>query len=297
MKKRSTAIILALTAAALYAINIPFSKLLLANIGPTALASLLYLGAGLGMAVTSIATSYAKKKSSLSDPIRILFAKGNRIYTVGMVILDIAAPIFLMYGIKYANSSNVSLLNNLEIAATSLIALIIFKEKISKTLFCGIILVIISGGLLSYEGAEGLSFSIDSLFVIAACICWGLENNCTKKLSHNDSNAIVITKGIFSGIGSLTLAIVSKESFPHIIYIIFALVLGYIAYGLSIKLYVMAQNVIGAAKTRAFYSVSPFLGVFFSFVFLKETASPLFLYALVTMVLATAVIIFDTMRE
>lgn len=203
------AIFYAILAAALYALNAPVSKLLLQNVPPTMMAGYLYLGAGIGMAVMGLArskTGHGKKEA--------LLTKKDLPYTVGMVVLDIAAPIFLMIGLTRTTAANASLLNNFEIVATSLIALLIFKEKIGKRLWIAIGLITLSSILLSVEDASSFQFSIGSLFVLQACVCWGLENNCTRNLSHSDPLEIVVIKGFGSGIGSVIIGLAVGEALP-----------------------------------------------------------------------------------
>ncbi len=283
---KAKAIIYALLAAAFYAINIPASKLLLTHTGPTTMAALLYLGAGLGMSVLSVADK--SDKGAKLD-------RHDLPYTIGMIVLDIAAPIFLMLGISYGTSANASLLGNFEIVATTLIALLIFKEKVSKRLWAAILLITLSSAMLSFEGAGSFSFSYGSLFVIAATVCWGLENNCTRNISSKDTYQIVILKGIFSGLGALIIAFIKHESMPSLIYILAALILGFVAYGLSIFLYVRAQSVIGVAKTSAYYAVAPFIGAFLSFAFLHERLTWIYLVSLLVMIAGASVVIADTL--
>ena len=215
-------------------------------------------------------------------------------YTVAMVVLDIIAPILLMFGITMTNSANVSLLNNFEIVATSLIALFIFKEVISKRLWIAIFLVVVATIVLSFEGTSAFVFNKGSLLVLGACICWGFENNCTKMISNKSSVEIVIIKGIFSGLGSLIVALIIGESIPNFMYLFLVLLLGFISYGLSINFYIKAQSVIGAAKTSAYYSVSPFLGVIFSLLFLGEVPGIQFYIALFIMIISTIIMVKDT---
>lgn len=291
MKAKNFAVLLAILAAALYAINVPFSKLLMTKVPPTVMASFLYLGAGMGMFIYTFAAKLFGK-TAIKEPL----TRKELPYTVAMVILDIAAPIFLMFGIMHTSSASVSLLNNFEIVATSVIAFVIFKEAVSKRLFSAIILVVISSMILTFEGTDGLIFGTGSLFVLAACVCWGFENNCTKMLSNRSSVEIVIIKGIFSGLGSLAVAFISGESLPNIKWLVLVLLLGFVAYGLSINFYIMAQKHIGAAKTSAFYSVAPFLGVAFSMIFVGETPSLQFYIAFAVMVAATALMVKDTLK-
>lgn len=285
------ATIYAILAAALYAINVPLSKLLLEHVAPTMMAAFLYLGAGSGLFLYGLIeklTGKEKKREPLT--------KKELPYTIAMVILDIAAPIFLMLGINATTSANVSLLNNFEIVATSIIALVIFKEVISKRLWLAICLVTIASAILSFEGSGAFVFNQGSLFVLAACLCWGFENNCTKMISNKSSVEIVVIKGTFSGLGSLVVALLLGEKLPQAKWLLCILLLGFVAYGLSIHFYIMAQKDLGAAKTSAYYSVAPFLGVMFSMVLLRERPGLQFYIALMVMLIATFIMVKDTIN-
>ena len=278
MTNNKKAIFYAILAAALYAINAPVSKLLLIQIPSTIMAGLLYLGAGTGM--------YCMEKLKKNNE-ELPLTKKELPYTVAMVVLDIAAPIFLMIGLTKCSAANASLLNNFEIVATSLIALFIFKEAISKRLWLAIVLVTISSILLSFEDMSSLEFSWGSLFVLLACVCWGFENNCTRMLSSKNPAQIVIIKGFGSGLGSVILSLIIGERFFHIGYIALALLLGFVAYGLSIHFYIYAQRDLGAAKTSTYYAVSPFIGAGLSLIIFREVPSIVFIIALAIMALGT----------
>lgn len=131
--------------------------------------------------------------------------------------------------------------------------------------------------------------------MLAATICWGFENNCTRKISSKNTYEIVILKGVFSGLGALTIAFIRKETLPSHLSIALALLLGFVAYGLSIFLYVRAQNVLGTAKTSAYYAVAPFIGALLSFLFLKEKLTWMYLAALAVMILGTLLVVVDTL--
>ena len=281
------AIMFAFLAAVFYAINVPISKVLLQHVGPTTMAALLYLGAGIGIGMMSL---FNKKDREKAESL----TKAELPYIVGMIVLDIAAPIFLMLGISYGSSANASLLGNFEIVATTVIALILFKEAVTKRLWVAIGLITLSSILLSFEGTDSFHFSYGSLLVIMATVCWGLENNCTRELSSKSTYQIVMLKGICSGLGALVIALIKRESFPGIGYIAIALALGFVAYGLSIFMYVRAQNVLGAAKTSAYYAVNPLIGALLAFVFLSESLSWMYVIALIVMVFGSALVVVDT---
>ena len=281
------AIMFAFLAAVFYAINVPISKVLLQHVGPTTMAALLYLGAGIGIGMMSL---FNKKDREKAESL----TKAELPYIVGMIVLDIAAPIFLMLGISYGSSANASLLGNFEIVATTVIALILFKEAVTKRLWVAIGLITLSSILLSFEGTDSFHFSYGSLLVIMATVCWGLENNCTRELSSKSTYQIVMLKGLCSGLGALVISLIKKESFPGFGFIAIALALGFVAYGLSIFMYVRAQNVLGAAKTSAYYAVNPLIGALLAFVFLSESLSWMYVIALIVMVIGSALVVVDT---
>ena len=286
--KKGTAIIYAILAAAFYAVSIPTSKLLLNRVGPMTMAALLYLGAGIGIGILSLFLKQDRKA-----PERL--SKTDLPFVIGMILLDVAAPILLMLGITYGTSANASLLSNFEIVGTSIIALLVFREAVSKRLWLAIALITLSSILLSFEGTESLRFSSGSLFVLAATVCWGFENNCTRKISSKSTYEIVILKGVFSGLGALVIALIKRETVPQFHYIALALLLGFVAYGLSIFLYVRAQNVLGAAKTSAYYAVAPFVGAALSFLFLREKLTWIYIVALTVMILGSVFVVVDTL--
>ncbi len=279
MKKRNaTGIALAVLAAGLYAVNAPFSKILLNVIPPTILAGLLYIGAGIGMLFIHFIR--ALKPNDVKENV---LSQNDLPFTILMILLDIAAPIFLMFGLLSTSAANASLLNNFEIVATAIIALCIFKEFIGKRLWFGIIFITLSCAILTFKDISALHFSYGSLFILLACVCWGFENNCTRKLSSKDPLQIVLLKGIFSGSASLIIGLIRGERVNSILYIIAALVLGLFAYGLSIYFYIYAQRYIGAAKTSAYYAVAPFIGAFISLIIASETPTINFCIGLIFM--------------
>lgn len=278
-EKQKQAVFFAILAAALYAVNAPISMLLLSKVPSAMMAAFLYLGAGVGLSLLQLVqkqTGKSQKEKSLT--------RKELPYTIGMVVLDIAAPLFLMAGLTMTTAANASLLNNFEIVATSVIALVLFHEAISRRLWFAIGLVTLASLILSFEDISSFSFSMGSAFVLLACVCWGFENNCTRMLSEKSPVEIVIIKGFCSGTGSLIIALVIGEKIPGTGYILGALVLGFVAYGLSIFFYIYAQRYLGAAKTSAYYAVSPFIGVALSLVICREAPTPWFLLALLIMI-------------
>lgn len=279
-KKIQPGILLAILAAALYAINAPLSKLLLDYMPQTLMAGFLYLGAGLGMIAIAVLRAFRKVPKAEA---RLTCAELP--YTVAMILLDIAAPICLLMGLRATTAANASLLNNFEIVATAIIALMVFREAVSPRLWAGILLVTSSCALLSFEDITSLHFSYGSLFILLACVCWGFENNCTRKISSKDPLQIVLLKGIFSGLGSILIGLCIGERVTVLWSVFAVLGVGFVAYGLSIYFYVHAQRLLGAARTGAYYAVAPFIGTLLSLVIFRELPGAGYWIALVLMIL------------
>lgn len=286
-KSKHISIIFALLAAAFYAINTPLSKLLLNNVPATFMAAFLYLGAGVGVGIMYLFHWHNEDRAER-------LTKKDLPYTIGMIVLDLLAPIFLMLGIKYGTAANASLLGNFEIVATTLIACLAFKEAVSKRLWAAIGMITLSSILLSFEGAGSFRFSYGSVLVLLATACWGLENNCTRSISDKSTYEIVVLKGVFSGGGAFVIALISGEKLPEIRYILPAMLLGFVAYGMSIFLYIRAQRDLGAAKTSAYYAFAPFVGAFLSFVILGEKLTIVYFAALIIMIAGTVFVVKDT---
>jgi len=272
--KTKTAILFAVLAAGCYGVSAPLSKLLLTKIPPALLAALLYLGAGLGMAAITLARRTAPGEGSEAR-----MTKAELPYIIGMIALDIIAPILLMFGLTMTTPANASLLNNFEIVATSLIALLLFKEAIGRRMWLAIALVTASSAILSFEDISSFSFSAGSLLVVLACLCWGLENNCTRMLSLKDPVQIVAVKGLGAGTGAFLIAFAAGELQGDAFSIALALLLGFFAYGLSIYFYILAQRELGAARTSAYYAVAPFIGVGLSLLVYRQSMTASFLIA------------------
>lgn len=275
--KNTLPVCYAVLAAVCYGISTPLSKLLLVRLNPVFLAALLYLGAGLSMWILSLVQ--ADKRTAQEA----VLTKPDMPYIVGMVLLDILAPVLLMCGLSLTGAGTVSLLNNFEIVITTLIAWTLFKESIGKQVWVAIGLITGASILLSVQDFNNLSFSIGALLAIGACVCWGFENNCTRMLSLKDPLEIVMIKGFGSGLGALAVAYFVGQLSWNTLYVMAAFLLGTVAYGASVYLYILAQRYLGAARTSAYYAFAPFIGVGVAFLLREQAISFQFIIALVMM--------------
>ncbi len=270
------AVLFAVLAAVCYGLSAPFSKLFLDKLSPTFLAGLLYLGAGLGMLLLYIPSL---RRSGREAHV----TRKDLPYLTAMVLLDIAAPILLLWGLSLSTPATVSLLNNFEIAATAVIALVIFKEVVGKRLWAAIGLITLSCIVLSVDDFASLSFSKGAMLALLACLCWGAENNCTRQMSLKNPMEIVLIKGFGSGLGALLIAFVLGEAAWAPAAVLLALPLGAVAYGGSVYFYILAQRDLGAARTGAYYAFAPFIGVFLSFIVVGQPLKTNFVTAFVLM--------------
>ncbi|AKK05881.1 DMT(drug/metabolite transporter) superfamily permease [Corynebacterium mustelae] len=300
---KTKATLCAVLAAAFYAVSVPMSKLFIADVRPAMLAAFLYLGAGVGMTLSVFVPWMFIRSSRQSSRVEVTTGTGHSSwekqdlpFVLAMIALDIAAPILLMFGVSLTTSATVSLLNNFEIVATSVIAFVAFKEEVSRRLWLAIASVTVSSIILSVESDANFSLNYGAIFVLAACVCWGVENNCTTRLSSKSPQQLVIIKGMFSGLGCFVVAKILAEEVPNIGIVAGAMFVGFVGYGLSITFYIFAQRNLGAAKTSAYYAIAPFLGVAFSMIILGEIPNSQFWLALLIMVCATYLMVKDSIE-
>ncbi|MPM88632.1 hypothetical protein SDC9_135736 [bioreactor metagenome] len=248
--------------------------------------ALLYLGAGAGMLLLRFFSHERRDEAPLS--------RQEMPWTISMILLDVIAPFLLLRGLELTTAANASLLFNAEMVVTSLIALAFFHEAIGKRMWFAIGVITLGSILLSidFNNISAWKFSPGSLLVLAACGCWGMENNCTRNMSAKSPAQIVIVKGLGSGLTALLIAVLLKNPFPQfVVAAMLTFCLGFVAYGLSIFFYVKAQRYLGAARTSAYYAAAPFMGVLLAMLILKEVPSWNFMMASVFMLLGAWLVI------
>ena len=279
--------VFAIASAIFFSFNVPISKILLDFVSPYWLASLLYFGAGLG---TLFYYQFTKKKTSTHGKV------SNQTFWYGlMIILDIFAPIFFLIGVKETNGSLVGLLSNAELIFTLMIALLFFREKLSRFSWIASILIVFGLIIANYQGMS-IQIEIGSLWIILGTLFWGLENNVSKKLSFGNPLFVVIFKGIGTGIGTLIIAFILNEVAPTFLYLMFSFVAGFLIYGLSLIFYVNAQRSQGAAKVQLIQSFAPILGGILSWLFFQETLSITTVFGYVMVVIALILLGIDSRK-
>ncbi len=273
-------ILQALIAALFFGASAPIAKLLLGDdIAPIFLAAFLYLGSGTGTFLVRL-TQRMRSKDVEAD-IKLPDIK----WLAGAIISGgILAPIVLMISLQNTLASTASLLLNFEGVGTTLIALLFFKEAISRRAWTAIIVITLASIFLSTNLGEGFGLSLGALGIILACVLWGVDNNFTRNISGKDPLAIVAWKGLVAGTFSFLLAFFLGNELPSLSIILGTLALGFVSYGLSTMLFIRSMRGLGAARTSALYGTAPLAGVLLSIVIFGEFPSFLFVIAAILMI-------------
>jgi len=273
-------ILQALLAAVFFGASAPIAKLLLGdNIAPIFLAAFLYLGSGTGTFFVRL-TQRLRSKDAEAD-----IKSPDIKWLAGAIISGgILAPIILMISLKNTPASTASLLLNFEGVGTTVIALLFFKEAISRRAWIAIIVITLASIFLSANFTGGFALSFGALGIILACVLWGVDNNFTRNISGKDPLAIVAWKGLVAGTFSFFLALFLGNSIPSLVSILSILILGFVSYGLSTILFIRSMRGLGAARTSALYGTAPLAGVLLSIVIFGEIPSFWFIIAAILMI-------------
>jgi drug/metabolite transporter (DMT)-like permease len=280
MKNNNLSFILqALLAAIFFGASSPIAKLLLNDIAPIFLAAFLYLGSGTGTALVKLTQRMRSKEVEAGiKPPDIKWLAG------AIISGGILAPIVLMVSLQNTPASTASLLLNFEGVATTLIALLFFKEAIGRRAWTAIIIITLASIFLSTNFAGSFGLSLGALGVILACVLWGVDNNFTRNISGKDPLVIVAWKGLVAGMFSFFLAMYIGNSMPSFTTILYTLLLGFVSYGLSTMLFIRSMRGLGAARTSTLYGTAPLAGVLLSIVIFGEFPSFLFVIAAILMI-------------
>jgi drug/metabolite transporter (DMT)-like permease len=261
------AVVLALISAALFGVSTPAAKILLGSIDPTILAGLLYCGAGIGVGLLRRWVQFWSGSNSSEAALQ----RQDVPWLVGAIAAGgIAGPVLLMAGLARTDASTASLLLTLEGVATALLAWFVFREHFDRRIAIGMAFLVSGAVVLSWSGEPSISNLIGPLLIVGACIAWGIDNNLTRKVSLADPLQIVEIKGLVAGPVSLVLGLSIGGNLPPLNAAIFAGIVGFIGYGISLALFVRALRHLGTARTGAYFSTAPFLGAVAAVIFLDE---------------------------
>ncbi|CCV11929.1 DMT family transporter [Mesorhizobium sp. STM 4661] len=269
---------LALGSAALFGAVSPLSKLLLDVVSPLMLAGLLYLGAGLGLALFWFYRNSIGEGANEASLQRADLPWLAAAIAVGGVV----APVLLMSGLALATASSAALLLNVEGLATMAIAWLVFRENVDRRLLVGAGAILAGAVVLSWEG-QGLALNAGALLIVGACVAWGIDNNLTRKISAADPVTIAMLKGLVAGTTNVVVALLSGAALPHPASFWAAAVVGFLGIGVSLVMFILALRHLGTARTGAYYSLAPFIGAFLAIALLGESLTVRLLVAGVLM--------------
>jgi len=259
MKIRS--VITGIIAGLLFGVATPLCKIILAGLNSFQLAGLLYFGAAI--AYTPFLIKQGKTEFSS------LRKTGRKLHLAGIILFGgILGPLFLMIGLKTANAMSVSIWLNLEMVATAVLGVLFFKDHLDRFAILGLVLTLIAGIMISVQ--ESSSGVVSGVFVLLACIFWGLDNHLSAIVDGVSPQSITFVKGLFGGLTNFTIGMFVDSHLVHPEYIPVALLIGVFSYGLSIVLYVNSAQNLGATRSQILFSTAPFWGILVAWILLGE---------------------------
>jgi len=254
-------ILAALAAAILFGGSTPFAKLLLGGIDPWLLAGILYLGSGIGLTALSLVAKGERSR----------LGSGEWPWLVGAILSGgVAGPVLLMYGLSGTSAATSSLLLNAEGVLTAVLAWVVFKENADRRIVLGMLAIVAGAVVLSWPGGS-VEPSWPSIAVLAACLCWAIDNNLTRKVSLSDPVQIAAIKGLGAGLTNVVLAVAMGVQIPPPATITAAGAIGFLGYGISLVAFVVGLRELGTARTGAYFSTAPFVGAAVSVLLLGES--------------------------
>jgi drug/metabolite transporter (DMT)-like permease len=248
----------ALLSAVLFGAGTPLAKLLLGDVSPWMLAGLLYCGSGLGLSLIRLVRRAP----------RVHLARGDMLPLVGAIAAGgVAGPVLLMLGLANMPASGASLLLNAEGVFTAALAWFVFRENFDRRIALGMLAIVAGAVVLSVPSGANFGSPWPALAILGACLCWGLDNNLTRKVSLTDATWLAAIKGVVAGPVNLILAFALGAVLPAFPAVSGALVVGFFAYGVSLALFIVAMRHVGTARAGAYYSIAPFFGAVLAFAF------------------------------
>ena len=280
MKPRSSAsaVLAALTAAALFGASTPFAKQFVGDMSAVLLAGLLYLGSGVGLTGVRLLRDHGWRHPGLT--------RSEWPWLLAAIACGgVVGPALLMLGLASTSAATASLLLNMEGVLTALLAWFVFKENAGRRVVVGMALVVAGGLLLSWPGpVAGTSpGGMGAALIVGACLCWALDNNLTRQVANSDALFIAGLKGVVAAVVNIGLALALGQSLPPWSLVAPVLLIGFLGYGISLALFVLALRGLGAARTGAYFGAAPFMGAAMAIGVFGETTSPLFWGAVLLM--------------
>jgi len=280
--KNRLPVIYALLAAALFGSSAPAAKILLRSVDPVTLGALFYLGSGFGLILY---LWFERLSGGDRHTLEAAVTRSDLPSVVGIVLFGgILAPMILMVSLQYTPSATASLLLNFEPVATTILAVLFFREAVGRRIYVALALITVSCVILSYDPSAAWGFSVAALGILLTCTCWALDNNISRNVAAKDPVPIVAVKGAIAGIVMVVIAILLGETMPSPSIAVIAMVVGFFSYGgITSVFFFWALRGIGTARAGAILAVSPFFGVVISLLVFPDPLPLMFYMALPVM--------------
>ena len=274
-------IVAALAAAALFGGSTPLAKALVGATAPVLLAGLLYLGSGIGITACRLIRDRGWRPVDLP--------RREWPWLLGAIAVGgVLGPALLMLGLARTSATSASLLLNFEAVLTAVLAWVVFRENADRRIVLGMILIVAGGVVLSWPSQAASVSGAGALLILLACACWAIDNNLTRKVSASDALFVAGIKGWVAGLVNLGVALEMGASMPRGWVVPEALLVGFVGYGASLVLFVLALRGLGSARTGAYFSTAPFIGAAVAIAFLHEPVSNAFWIAAALMAAGVA---------
>lgn len=234
-------------AAVLFGISAPAASRLAGHMGAFTLAGLLYLGAAI-----AVLPFIGRVR-----PTREALRRGAPRLATAVVLGGAVGPVLFAVGLSHAPAATASLLLNLELVFTTVLAYFVFREHLGRRVVAGTLLVVVAGLLLGWSGGADLRWG--ALLIAGACLCWGVDNNVTANLDELAPAHITLVKGVIAGGANLAIGL-GLGGTPAGWSILGALLVGGFGYGASITLWIAGARDLGAARGRLVFATAPFVG-------------------------------------
>lgn len=220
-------------------------------------AGLLYLGAGLGLLLFEMTGRPWLNSGVEEAPVR----RADAGLLVGVILTGgMLGPFLMLWGLQHLSGITTSLLLNLEAPFTVLVAVLVFREHLTRLELAGILAIVVAAGILTYRPGAIRGDAVGILAVLGACLCWAIDNNLSQRLSLRDPLVVTRIKTLGAGLGMLGLAALTSQQWPSVTIVFAAFLLGLVSYGISLLLDMRALRLLGAAREAGFFATAPFIG-------------------------------------
>ena len=254
MNAARAGVLAALASAVLFGATTPIAKQLLAGTQPLLIAGLLYLGSGLGVSALRFIQDRRWSATGIAPTDWPWLA-------LTILVGGVLAPALLMLGLARSDAADASLLLNLEVVFTATLAWVVFREPANPRVVWGLVAIFAGGLVLVWPARFAGERSLPPLaLIVAACLCWAVDNNLTRKVAASDARVLAAIKGLVAGVTNTALAFMLGASLPPLPHVLVTLVIGFLGYGLSLVLFIVALRNLGTARTSAYFATAPFIG-------------------------------------